>query len=298
MKLTEMQKNSQSHLKRSKWLAQGWRYARLALFATACGLSLPANAATVYLNDFQGTVGSEWTTTAASGIHTASAPNPDYNGTRLFLGEYGNDTVTLSLGALPTHATATVSFSLYLIRSWDGNASNTVNGDPLGPDHWKLALGNTALVDETFSNGNRAGQSYAPSPGAVSCNAGYNDVYPAGTYNPMTGAAECYSLGYTFTDPINNRLNEAMDSVYNLSFTFNHSASDMVLNFSAYGLQGLADESWGLDNVQVAVAPVPVPPAVWLFGSGLLGLIGVAQAGRRGHGIGGLIAHRATRMRR
>lgn len=239
---------------------------------------MSASAATVYLADFQGAVGSEWATTAASGIHTASAPNPDYNGTRLFLGEYGNDTLTLSLGALPAHATATVSFSLYLIRSWDGNATNTVNGDPLGPDHWKIALGNTTLFDQTFSNGNPAGQSYSPSPGALSCNTGYNAVYPAGTYNPMTGAAECYSLGYFFNDP--NLGNQAMDSVYNLSFTFNHSASDMVLNFSAYGLQGLADESWGLDNVRVDVAPVPVPPALWLFGSGLMGLLGVARRKR------------------
>ena len=208
-------------------------------------------------------------------LSSASAPNPDYNNTRLFLGEYGNDTVTLSLGALPTHATATVSFSLYLIRSWDGNATNIVNGDPLGPDHWKLALGGTTLFDETFSNGNPAGQSYSPYPGATSCNAGYNASYPAGTYNPMTGAVECYSLGYYFNDP--NLGNQAMDSVYNLSFTFNHSASDMVLNFSAYGLQGLTDESWGLDNVKIDVAPVPVPPAVWLFGSGLLGLVGVAR---------------------
>ena len=240
--------------------------------------SVPAGAATVYLNDFQGAVGSEWTTTAASGIHTASAPNPDYNNTRLFLGEYGNDTLTLSLDALPTHATATVSFSLYLIRSWDGNDTTVVNGDPLGPDHWNLGIGSMTLFDQTFSNGNPAGQSYSPSPGAISCNAGYNAVYPAGTYNPMTGAAECYSLGYYFNDP--NLGNQAMDSVYNLSFTFNHNASDMVLNFSAYGLQGLADESWGLDNVMVQVAPVPVPPAAWLFGSGLLGLVGMARRKR------------------
>lgn len=269
-------------MKGTKRFAQGWRYARYALFASVGWLCLPANAATVYFNDFDGMVGSEWTTTAASGIHTASAPNPDYNGTRLFLGEYGNDTVTLSLGALPAHATATVSFSLYLIRSWDGNDTTVVNGDPLGPDHWKLALGGTTLFDQTFSNGNPAGQSY---DGAFStytytawtpCTA-YSDYTGPGPHGPMTGANECYSLGYTFTDPINNRVNEAMDSVYNLSFTFNHSASDMVLNFSAYGLQGLADESWGLDKVKVEVSAVPVPSAVWLFGSGLLGLIGIAR---------------------
>jgi hypothetical protein len=290
------EKNRPGFMDGPKRLARGWRHARYALFAVVCALSLPANAATVYLSDFQGAVGSEWTTTAASGIHTASAPNPDYHNTRLFLGEYGNDTVTLSLGALPAHATATVSFSLYLIRSWDGNDTTVVNGDPLGPDHWKLALGNTALLDTTFSNGNLAGQSYHGQyslPGTQpSCSAYAAWTGPAGSHAPMTGANECYSLGYTFTYPNGyvypdghsctnaSGCAEAMDSVYNLSFTFNHSASDLVLNFSAYGLQGLADESWGLDNVQVDVAPVPVPSAVWLFASGLLGLVGVARRGK------------------
>jgi hypothetical protein len=31
------------------------------------------------------------------------------------------------------------------------------------------------------------------------------------------------------------------------------------------------------DTVSFDVAPVPVPAAVWLFGSGLLGLVGVAR---------------------
>ena len=33
----------------------------------------------------------------------------------------------------------------------------------------------------------------------------------------------------------------------------------------------------GIDNVRVGLATVPVPAAVWLFGSGLLGLVGVAR---------------------
>ncbi len=258
------------------------KFVRRSLYASPAWLvlvgafSLPAQAATVYSNDFQGAVGSEWTTTAASGIHTTSAPNPDYGGSRLFLGEYGNDTLTLSLNNLPVHDALTVSFSLYLIRSWDGNDTTVVNGDPLGPDHWKLGLGNTTLFDQTFSNGNPAGQSYSPNPGATSCNPGYNASYPAGTYNPMTGAAECYSLGYVFNDP--NLGKQSMDSVYNLNLTTLNSDSSVVLNFSGYGLQGLADESWGLDNVQVSV--VPIPAAVWLFSSGMVGLIAIARRRR------------------
>jgi hypothetical protein len=247
------------------------RYARRALLAFACWFSMPASAATVYFNDFQGTVGSEWSNTSV-----ASAPNPDYHGTRLFLGEFGNGTVSLSLNGLPTHGLTTVSFNLYLIRSWDGNDTTVVNGDPLGPDRWTLNVaGGPSLLNTTFSNGNPAGQAYSPNPSATSCNAGYNAVMPAGVYNPMTGASECYSLGYKFTDL--TVTNQAMDSVYELSFTFAHTGSSIMLNFGANGLQSLADESWGLDNVKVDVSAVPVPASVWLFGSGLLGLIGSAR---------------------
>jgi len=261
-------------MKKLKKTAQGSQYARRALLAFVCWFSMPASAAMVYY-DFQGTgpVGSEWTTTAASGIHITSAPNPDYEGNRKFLGEYGNDTLTLSLGGLSPHTVATVSFSLYLIRSWDGNETEVVNGDPLGPDVWTLSVAGGPLLSTTFSNGGTVGQAYAPTPFAAGCT-GYNlSGLPAGEFNPMTGASECYSLGYEFGSL--SVPEEAMDSVYNLSFTFAHSADNLALNFSAIGLQGILDESWGLDNVRVDA--VPVPAAVWLFGSGLLGLIGVAR---------------------
>lgn len=253
------------------------RNARRALFAFACWFSLPASAATVYFNDFQGTIGSEW-----SDSSVASAPNPAYGGNRLFLGEFGNETVSLSLNGLSAHGFATVSFSLYLIRSWDGNDTTVVN-DPFGPDIWSLGVaGGPTLLSATFSSGNPAGQSYHGQfslPGTQpSCSAYASWTGPAGSYAPLSGANECYSLGYTFSSP--DVTNEAMDSVYNLSFTFAHNASDLVLNFSANGLQGIGDESWGLDNVMVQVTPVPLPAAVWLFGSGLIGLLGFAKRRR------------------
>ena len=249
------------------------RFTRTVLLALACGVSMPASAATVYINNFQDAVGAGWSS-ADYTIGITQAPTTEF--TEKFLGEFGNGTVTLSLASLPDHLYTTVSFDLYLIRSWDGNATNKVNNDFLGKDHWKLSLGGTTLFDQTFSNGNPAGQSYSPFPGATSCNPGYNAPYAPGTFNPMTGAANCYNLGYEFNDP--NLGLQSMDSSYNLSFTFPHSANDIVLNFSAYGLQPLlTDESWGLDNVRVDVAAVPVPAAVWLFGSGLLGLIGIAR---------------------
>jgi hypothetical protein len=41
----------------------------------------------------------------------------------------------------------------------------------------------------------------------------------------------------------------------------------------------IQDFSWNINAnlTPVIVDPIPVPAAVWLFGSGLLGLVGVAQ---------------------
>jgi hypothetical protein len=273
---------------------QGSQYVRRALLAFVCWFSMPAGAATVYMNDFQTAVGAGWSS-ADNTIGITQAPNDDF--VRPFLGEFSNGTVSLSLTDLPEHVTTTVSFSLYLIRSWDGNDTTVVN-DPLGQDIWSLGVagGGPPLLSATFSNGNLAGQSYHGQfslPGTQpSCSAYASWTGPPGSHAPLSGANECFSLGYTFsypqgyvypdghtcTDP--EGCPEAMDSVYNLSFTFAHNASDLALNFSAAGLQGLADESWGLDNVMVQVTPVPLPAAVWLFGSGLIGLLGFAKRRR------------------
>ncbi|MHB1141399.1 MAG: Lcl C-terminal domain-containing protein [Sulfuricaulis sp.] len=228
------------------------------MYATAVRSGdVAAASALYYYNDFQSAVGGEWSRT-----DIASAPLPEYGGTRLFLGEFGNETVTLSLTGLPSHGNVTVSFDLYLIRAWHGNDTTVINFDPLGPNHWQLNVSDgPVLFDQTFSNGNPAGQSYSPYIGALSCNTGYNASYPAGTYNPMTGAAECYSLGYMYNFPYGS---EVMDSVYNLSFNFPHTSNSLTLNFKAYGLLGMSNTSWGLDNVRVAVGQGPplIPQAL------------------------------------
>nr|WP_253257748.1 Calx-beta domain-containing protein [Microcystis aeruginosa] len=51
------------------------------------------------------------------------------------------------------------------------------------------------------------------------------------------------TLGYTYYG----------DSVYHLSYTFPNVSNSIILNFSGIGLQGIGDESWGLDNVSVRV---------------------------------------------
>lgn len=56
--------------------------------------------------------------------------------------------------------------------------------------------------------------------------------------------------------------------------------TDVLLTTGTQGDLPLKIETYHLDNMVYSAAPVPVPAAVWLFGSGLIGLVG-AGAGRK-----------------
>lgn len=216
----------------------------------SAALLLPAasaHAIVLYAHDFQSAVGAEW-----SHATRMDTPTPYPFGARTFLGEFGNETVSLTLSGLSAHNSLVLEFDLYLIRSWDGSSSGTAFD--YGNDAFKVSLGDgTVLLDETFANGNPAGQSYGPLP-----------------LNPYhTGAAETYSLGFVFYDGI-QQTSQVMDSVYHLSFAFASNTDLLTLNFTGYGLQGLDDESWGLDNVRVSA--VPEASSATLMGLGLFAL--------------------------
>lgn len=232
---------------------------------TSLALALPASATVFYRNDFQSPVGSEWSRT-----ETEDAPTAYWFGPRSFLGQFGNDTVTLSLNGLGGHDGVTLEFDLYLLRSWDGSSGGASLYD-YGNDVFRTAVqGGPVLLEETFSNGNPAGQTFGP--------AASNPAY--------TGASETYSLGYVFDDGILG-VSQVMDAVYRFSFSFAHTDGQLALDFGGSGLQGLDDESWGLDNVRVslhatpiAAAAMPAPAVVPLLGAGFVGLLW-ARRGRR-----------------
>ena len=189
--------------------------------------------AVAYANDFEGPVGSEWSNTT-----TSTTPV----GARHFLGRFGNDTVSLTLAGLPAHNRVSLSFDLFIIQSWDGN------GIPNGPDIWGLSLTTTAgaLLNTTFSN-------HAPSAPSGAGFQAFPGTFPGASNPGQTGAVEKDTLGFPRIGA-----SSVGDSVYNVTFTFNHTASELGLDFSsASGLQALSDESWGLDNVEVRVATVP-----------------------------------------
>ena len=139
----------------------------------------PRRSSAFYSNDFESGAGEEW-----SDNDTDETPAEDGN---RFLGQFGSETVTLEFDADSIDQdieAITVSFDLYVIRTWDGNHS----GGGSGPDRFSLSLGNgMSLLDTTFSNGH---------PNSVSAGQAYPGVFGSGQFDSRTGAAENNTLGF------------------------------------------------------------------------------------------------------
>jgi hypothetical protein len=227
----------------------------------------PDHAMIVYSNDFNGPVGSafaEWTSMpigfyksvsgiegfiAAPIVRTVESPNHRER----FLGEFGGppigrpgepdwnharveQTILLSLRALPAHRTITIRFDLYLLKSWDGDSPQ------FGPDRFFVrVVGEPALLNSTFSNNPKleSDGSYQSYPGPV-------DHSPRNL--PRTGAKSTGTLGYG---------DFFADSIYHFEFTFPHADTTLQVAFgsSLFEGKGTEDESWGLDNVWVSAQP-------------------------------------------
>ena len=210
----------------------------LVIVLVVLGVTSPprGRAAIVYANDFEGSIGSEWSQTIAD-VTPA--------GSRRFLGQFGNDAVTLSLTGLPTHSDLTLEFDLFVIRTWGGNG---VEQNSVGPDVWRLEIiGAQTLLNTTFGH-------------SIFTQA-YPGTFPGGSFPSNTGASEVNSLG--FPHPV---LGTPNDAVYHLSFTVPHLAPAVTFRFTGIGLEPLNNESWGVDNVRVSTVPEPSSAALLVSG--------------------------------
>jgi CSLREA domain-containing protein len=183
----------------------------------------------IYDQDVDSNLGDHWT--------DATQSTPSCGDTTPFLGEFGNQTENLHLGQVPAHNVVTVSFDLYVLRSWDGNLTTNESGSTIGPDVFDLrqTAATSALLHTTFSNWDR-----------VTFRQAFPGNFPGGDYPARTGATAINSLCYTYGD-------KQQDAIYHLTYSFIHTGSSLSLDFSALGLQAITDESWGINHLKVSV---------------------------------------------
>jgi hypothetical protein len=190
----------------------------------------------LYANDFtNGAFGGSTTGGLLAGWSTDAVETTPSGLHGRFLGQFGNDSVDLTLENLPPKSRVELVANLYIIRSWDGN------NPTWGPDIWRVeVLGGPVLLETTFSNGN---------PGDVDWNQSYPDPTLGGDFPARTNALENDTLGYQFSG-VN------ADSVYPIDLAFDYVGSPLTLRFTGQNLQAPSDESWGLDEVGVVVTPI------------------------------------------
>lgn len=202
------------------------------------GTTIPVTGTIFYESDFSKAPGAEWSPTNRSRTPT---------GARWFLGQFGKGSATLSLANVPAHTKLKVGFTLFIIRTMDGNAS-AASG--FGPDVWTLSLtGNSTPFVTTFSHDNGV---FNPT---IANNAAFYQAYPdtystnsalCGKHPFLTGASEVNTLGYVTNTGL------SMTSVYQIVKEFDHTSSSTQIQFSSNQNQTIGDESWGLEHVIVS----------------------------------------------
>ncbi|GAB5524377.1 MAG: hypothetical protein Roseis2KO_22490 [Roseivirga sp.] len=163
------------------------------------------------------------------------------------IGAYNNDGFSLHLSDLPRHEYIYISFTLYILDTWDGNTNGLT---PDRPDKWIMAV-NSGITpssldsytgfETTFSNG--------PCDGVLCLTQSYPNSFPH-TVNPRTGAR---------TNRIGRCANRGVrgaSSEYFIERTFRHDDPAIIFNFYDELYQPnvadqKCDESWAMDNLTV-----------------------------------------------
>jgi hypothetical protein len=211
---------------------------------------------TVFTSNFEGplpaeiTIGPNSTLEGVQGYAGLGPAGNQFGGN--FLRTATGNTVTLSLTGLPAHDTISLAFLFAAIDSLDGTGTF-----PSG-DFFRIVFDGTILFSESFANALPTQiQSYVPPPGVEL--ARRVDLGFSGPGSFFTDSAYDFGADPTFAN-------------------FAHTGSSATIEFFIFGPgnQGLADESWAMDNLTVSVttkgtpAPEPGSLALMLLGLGLL----------------------------
>ena len=196
--------------------------------------------ATPYWNTFASVPGAEWTTKRISLTQ---------QGVRSYLGDFASQTARLTLTNLPPHTAGMLDFDVYVLRTWDGNETGA------GPDLFRVGLDDGRTLTRTTFNNHlsilstsivAAGQAF---PGQAGTDT------PPEWFPPLTGSTETATLQLSYSYPNYGLI--SLDAVYHLSYTFDHQSTNMGFVFTASGLEALANEGWGLDNVRITTVDLP-----------------------------------------
>jgi len=162
-----------------------------------------------------------------------------------FLGEYGNEQLNFGFTAPDitavdeAHNFVKVTFDLYILRSWDGQANALY-----GSDLWRMLMiganqEQSLLLEYSFSNFN-------DTPDQIE-NSRQSYPFPYQwnlTTEGRSGAKAINALSYEFRGVVRN-------TTYEISYYLPRTVDPVSLGFSASGLQVIDDESWGIDNMKV-----------------------------------------------
>ena len=150
-------------------------------------------------------------------------------------------TISLDVDNLPAHQQLTISFDLFIIRSWDGNTGFYAPvGRSIGPDYWGFTGGTAADQDVLYAEQTFCTLQESP----------WNFTQSAGVPDEQD------TLGYFFTD---SNGTFAVDMVYHIERTLAHTDASALFNFTGRTEGSGGGESWGLDNVQLIATDVPEP---------------------------------------
>jgi T5SS/PEP-CTERM-associated repeat protein len=239
------------------------------LLALAVVGVLPATrirADTAYTEDFVGGMPEIWSGTDLP-VSRATGTNTSW-----YLGQLGNDKVTLALDGLDLeggyatpnaqgrHVFVTVSYDLFVIGGWTGNNESTpATAHTFGFESSIAAGAASKRLTTTFSNIPGQFQTFPYDSGG-------GDYYGQ---RGGRGGNQVNTLGFSGAPSGYNDAVYRLAGGRNQSFTFEHDADDLTLDFAAANLP--AGATWGLTNVKVATGGVFNWQAAPAVGDGLDG---------------------------